>query len=55
MSGVVSPNPECLLDTVIQNRANSARIHRQRSLGHESTLNSPPLTNNRWNFEFWFQ
>ena len=41
----VSPNPECLPDTMIQTRAKSARIQSLRPLGHESTINPPTLLN----------
>ena len=39
----VSPNPECLPDTMIQTRAKSARIQSLRPLSHESTINPPTL------------
>ena len=44
MSGVTTPNPECLPDTVIPLRK-SARIQSKRSLSHESTHNPPSLLN----------
>ena len=44
MSGVTTPNPECLPDTVIPLRK-SARIQSKRSLSHESTHNPSSLLN----------
>ena len=44
MSGVSSPNPEFLPDTVIPLRK-SARIQSKRSLSHESNHNPPSLLN----------
>ena len=41
----VSPNPECLPDTMIQTRAKKARIQSQRPLSHESTIEPPTLLN----------
>ena len=45
MYRVVSPNPECLSDTMVQTRAKKARIQSQRSLSYELTLKSPSHLN----------
>ena len=45
MSLVVSPNPECLPDTMVQTRAKRARIQSQRPLSPESTLIPPSPLN----------
>ena len=41
----VSPNPECLPDTMVQTRAKSARIQSLRPLSHGSTINPPTPLN----------
>ena len=45
MSRTISPNPECLPDTMVQTLAKSARIQSQRSLSQESTLKPPSFLN----------
>ena len=40
-----SPQPECLLDTMVQTRAKRARIQSQKPLSPESTLFPPSPLN----------
>ena len=45
MSCVNSPNPECLLDAMVQIRAKSARVQSLRFLSQDSTVKLPLLLN----------
>ena len=50
----VSPNSECLPDTMIQTRAKSARIQSQRPFSHESTIEPPTFLNKPLELGLWF-